>query len=307
MKPYQRIKAFIVFMIFATIRAMQIRCDLVLATSSPLTVAVPALSKRFFSGTPYIFEVRDIWLETLIKIGFIRNRLIIWILRSFEKLVYSKAHHIVPLSVDMEGVIKKSYRQAKTVVIPNISEINRFQSEIYPCSFGADIDLNDKKVILYAGAIARGNNIKYVADLAYKLYQNNSKIIFIIIGVGNEKGMIIDYCRNIGILNKTIFFPEPVPKKCLPYLYSLCTMGSSFVSDNPVLWANSVNKFFDTLAAGKPVLINYGGWQADLIRREAIGYILPPEITGQDVLLFNEYLNNDKLIERTIKKFSNGS
>jgi len=301
MSPGQRLKAFLVFMFFATIRAMKIRCDLVLATSSPLTVAVPALLKRLMNRTPYIFEVRDIWLETLIRIGFIRNRFLIMILRSFEKIVYNNAYLIVPLSVDMETVIINTCNHANTVVIPNISEIIRFQSEIYSFNIDLDIDLKSKRTVLYAGAIARGNGIKYVADLAIRFYRLNPEVIFVIIGVGNEKEMIINYCKNCGILNKNIFFLAPVPKESLPYLYSVCTIGSSFVIDNPILWANSANKFFDTLAAGKPVLINYLGWQADLIQREALGYVLPPRITDQDIFLFNNYINDDNLLEEHSK------
>ena len=296
MNPFERVKVFLVFMFFASIKALQIKCDLVLATSSPLTVAVPALLKRLLSGTPFIFEVRDIWLETLIKVGFLRNRFLIWLLTSFEKLVYRRAYCIVPLSVDMEKSVLAVINNAKTVVIPNISEVNRFQSEIRPFDLGLNIDPKDKKTIIYAGAIARGNGIKYVADLAVIFNKLNPDVVFLIIGVGNEKEMIINYCENSGILNKSIFFPAPVPKSYLPYLYSCCTMGSSFVIDNPVLWANSANKFFDTLASGKPVLINYGGWQADLIKQENLGYILPPEISLQSVESFNNYLNNKTLL-----------
>ncbi len=296
MNPLSRIKAFLRFMIFATFKTLRLEADLVLATSSPLSVAIPALLKKKLSGVPYVFEVRDIWLETLIKTGYLKNRLIINILSYIEKVIYKNANHIVPLSIDMEKSILDTVPTAKTTVIPNISEINRFQASIVNFDIGIKVKPAPYKYILYAGAIARGNGLMYVAEMAKVFIKINPFVIFIVIGAGNERDTIIEYCKNSGILNKNIFFPQPVPKEKLPFLYQIATMGSSFVINHPVLWANSANKFFDTLAAGKPVLINYLGWQADLIKRENLGYVLPPIITHSDIVKFNEYLNNTDLL-----------
>ena len=60
---------------------------------------------------------------------------------------------------------------------------------------------------------------------------------------------------------------------------------------------NSANKFFDTLAAGKPVLINHKGWQAELIEAENIGYVLPAKFDRVEMLKFVDYLNNEELIK----------
>ena len=85
-------------------------------------------------------------------------------------------------------------------------------------------------------------------------------------------------------------------KSELSQLYFECDIGSSFVINIKELWANSANKFFDTLAAGKPVLINYGGWQKDKIIKENIGYVLPPVFKEEDVQKFSIYCQNLSLI-----------
>jgi len=94
-----------------------------------------------------------------------------------------------------------------------------------------------------------------------------------------------------------IFF-EPVPKSQLAQLYHECTVATSFVIPVPELWANSANKFFDSLAAGKPIVINHEGWQAQTIKEYNIGYVLPynfnePETEAR---LFCSYLNSNSLI-----------
>src|SRR5699024_2034549 len=100
------------------------------------------------------------------------------------------------------------------------------------------------------------------------------------------------------VLNKNVFVYDPITKDELPIWYNSVSMGSSFVVDIRELWANSANKFFDTLAAGKPVLINHEGWQADVIRHEKIGFVLPVKISEEAVKEFVAYTHEEDLYER---------
>jgi glycosyltransferase involved in cell wall biosynthesis len=74
---------------------------------------------------------------------------------------------------------------------------------------------------------------------------------------------------------------EKVPKSELPVILGAASMSSSFVRPIRGLWDNSANKFFDALAASRPIAINYGGWQADLLRQTGAGLVLDPENTDE--------------------------
>jgi glycosyltransferase involved in cell wall biosynthesis len=87
----------------------------------------------------------------------------------------------------------------------------------------------------------------------------------------------------------------------LPHLYSTANMGSSFVINIEELWANSANKFFDTLAASKPVLINYGGWQKETIETNDIGYVLPPHLDRDAARAFIEYTRQEEQVRQQCK------
>ena len=63
----------------------------------------------------------------------------------------------------------------------------------------------------------------------------------------------------------------------MPALLSAATVATSFFIDLPEMQNNSANKFFDALAAGKPIMINYGGWQAELLRKTQAGLIVPAD------------------------------
>src|SRR5690554_5938133 len=117
-----------------------------------------------------------------------------------------------------------------------------------------------------------------------------------LIGSGAEKKNIMQLAKDRCVNGKNVFILNPISKKELPLWYSAVSMGSSFVIDIPELWRNSANKFFDTLAAGKPILINHEGWQAETIKTRNVGYVLPFDITEEVAEGFVQYTKNEILV-----------
>ena len=288
MSFFRRIYAFLYFMFFATLRSLKIKCDMFLVSSTPLTVAIPALVKKLIHRTPYIFEARDVWPEVPIKMGVIKNIFLCKLLYGFEGLIYKKASWIVPLSDGMKNNILSRFDiSEKITVIPNISEISRFHLEKKEI-------LSDRssKILLYAGTMGAVNGLRYLVDLAYLTLKIDRTIQYHIYGSGKQESELRKYAIERGVSEVNLFFKGKVSKSELPIVYASATVGSSFVIDNSVLWDNSANKFFDTLAASKPIVINHEGWQADVIRSCNIGYVLPPTIEEVDACKFVKYLNN---------------
>jgi glycosyltransferase involved in cell wall biosynthesis len=298
---FQRSIVFFQFLWFSTVKLLSLKGDIVLATSTPLTIGVPALLKKWFHKTPFIFEARDVWPEAVIAIGALRNKILQKLLYLLEQLIYKNASVIVPLSVDMKHSIvsRNTKLGAKPIeVIENISEINRFQN-----GYLKEVSVLTRKIgitprfsVLYAGTFGRVNGIEFIVALAEKLILVDPSIVFVLIGEGAEKNAIIQVAKDKGVLNKNIFILDSVSKQELPQLYYECSMGSSFVIPVKELWANSANKFFDTLASAKPILINHKGWQKEVIEKENIGYVLPDTISDECVASFALYTRNELLI-----------
>lgn len=301
MSYLQRMWVFFKFLWLSTFRILRIKADVVLATSTPLTIGIPALMKKWFGRTPYIFEVRDVWPEAVIAIGAIKNKMMQKMLYSLEKLIYKNAMAIVPLSEDMKASIDRRYPQYKhktEVVIPNISEINRFQQkDLMNNIIEKTIGFTPRFSVLYAGTFGRVNGIDYVIKLAKQTLNIDSQLVYILMGKGVMKESVRTLAEKEGVLNKNVFILESVSKNDLPLWYASASMGSSFVIDIKELWANSANKFFDTLAAAKPVLINHEGWQANTIRDKNIGYVLPVEIDEKTAIDFVEYTKDSSLYD----------
>ena len=295
---------FFKFLWFSTFRLLKLKGDFVLATSTPLTIGIPALFKKWFGKTPYIFEVRDVWPEAVIAIGAIKNKFLQRLLYLLEKIIYQNASAVVPLSTDMQKSIVNRYPQfanKTSVVIENISEINRFQSIEEEINLDSIVGFKPRFSILYAGTFGKVNGIDKVIDLAKKTLLIDDKLVYILIGTGAEKDNVIQLAKDIGVYGKNVFILNPISKNELPKWYNSISIGSSFVIDIKELWANSANKFFDTLAAGKPILINHEGWQAEIIREYNIGYVLPSIITTEDACKFVEYTLQTNLIQEQQK------
>lgn len=307
----ERIFVFIKFLFFATFKILTIKCDVVLATSTPLTIGVPALVKKLFHRTPFVFEVRDVWPEAVIAIGAIQNFAVKKFLFFLEKIIYSCADAIVPLSIDMKNSIMNRYPriglEKPIVVIENISEIDRFKINHLDQKFLIKnaIGFQPRFVVLYAGTFGKVNGIDFVVNLAEKTLQIDESIVYILMGEGAYKDYVKVLAIEKAVLNKNFFLFDAISKEDLPYWYFEASMGSSYVIHIQELWANSANKFFDTLAAGKPILINYLGWQKDLIEKENLGYVLPEVITDNIAKNFVQYTRDFNLIETQKKNALN--
>lgn len=290
----QRIKAFCKYFTQASIKQFSLDYDIMLASSTPLTNGIPALVAKRFRNKPYIFEVRDVWPGVPIAMGYFKNPIVQKTLYWLEKRFYKKASAIVSLSTGMDTNIKRRYPNDKSVVIPNISEINRF------ADIKKEVDIEvpaNKQVLLYAGTFGNVNGLGYIIEMAAHTLKYSPNVWYYLIGKGKEKEQNIKQAEALGVLNKNVFIFDPVRKSDLPYLYSICTVGSSFVIDIPALWDNSANKFFDTLAAHRPMVINHEGWQADVIRKYNCGYVLPPMVSDEAAKAFVDYMANEELLK----------
>lgn len=296
----KRVYIFFKFMISSTLKLLKLKGDVVLATSTPLTIGIPALFKKWIGSTPFIFEVRDVWPEAVIAIGAIKNVLIQKVLYGLEKIIYKNANVIVPLSTDMQKSIVSRYPKFKCkteVVIENIAEINRFQNIKSDFNLKDFLGINPRFVLLYAGTFGKVNGLHKILELAEKTWKIDKSLVYLLVGSGSEKEKVIQIAEKKKLLNKNIFIKSPVSKNELPHVYSSVSMASSFVIDIPELWANSANKFFDTLGASKPILINHSGWQAEAIFSYNVGYVLPFEITNDVAHEFVSYTQNKELLK----------
>ncbi len=284
----RRIWAFSQFAIQSAIRTATIPADVIFATSTPLTIALPAIYASRWQNIPMVFEVRDLWPELPIAMGAIRGRIPISLARRLEKFAYDNAAAIVALSPGMKaGVERQGYPENRITVIPNSSDLDLFQvpsmvGEIFRSRYQW---LDSRPLVLYAGTFGRINDVGYLVNLASAMLSVDSNIRFLAVGDGYELENIRRQAQKLAVLDTNFFLLPSLPKSEVPGLFSAATIATSLFIDRPEMWSNSANKFFDALAAGRPIAINYEGWQADLLRDSRAGLVLPANEPYKGALL----------------------
>jgi glycosyltransferase involved in cell wall biosynthesis len=138
-------------------------------------------------------------------------------------------------------------------------------------------ELGSGPLVVYTGAFGKVNNLTYLVRLADCVRPLDDQIRFLLVGLGGEVAKIRALAEQLGVLNQTFFMMDAAPRQEMPAILSAATAATSTVLPNPVLWANSANKFFDALAAGRPMVINHEGWQADVLRETGAGLVLDAE------------------------------
>ena len=279
MGSLKRIVAFLKFAILAGPRARSIGGDLVFASSTPLTIALPAIYAAKRLKIPMVFEVRDLWPELPIAIGAIRNRLIIRLTRWLERYAYQNSSRIIALSPGMaDGICKSGYPRKYVKVIPNSCDNTLFYpSDALAQQFRLDHpELGHRKIVLYAGTFGRINGVGFLPELAARLKNKHPDVCFVSIGSGAEFESVRLKADRLGVLQKNYFQYEAMPKTDLVKAFQAATISMSLFIDLPEMRHNSANKFFDTLASGTAVAINYGGWQKDIIKQHKVGISLSP-------------------------------
>jgi len=299
MSFFRRIYAFMVFALNAGRNAISIGGDIIFATSTPLTIAIPAIHAKKRLKIPMVFEVRDLWPEIPVAIGAIKNPILKYLANKLELWAYRHSDKIIGLSQGMcQGIEKTGYPKENIYNIPNSSDISLFQvGNRVGMDFRKKIEwLNKEKLIIYAGALGKINGVGYLVDVAKEFLHLNKNVKFLIVGTGLDEKLIRAKAKRFGCLNNNLFMINKLPKSEIPALFSAATMSTALFLPIKEMEVNSANKYFDTLAAGKPIIINYGGWQKDLIEKYNIGLALntDPSIAAKSL---NELLLNEELIK----------
>ncbi|MCD8400506.1 glycosyltransferase family 4 protein [Tenacibaculum finnmarkense] len=271
-----RLKSFFSFMIKSTYIALKVKnIDLVIATSTPLTIGFPALVLKFFKKIPYLFEVRDLWPEVPIQMGGLNNKFLQKLAIGFEKIIYKKALHIIALSPGMEKGVLKFVSQKKVSMIPNMAKIDAFFPRDKNFKLLESLNLKKESFkVIHFGALGLANGAHTIINTA-KLLKDNNEIEFIFIGGGATEADLIKECDANNL--KNVKFLGRFAMSETAEIVNFCHVSIVSFLDLPILYTNSPNKLFDSLSAGKPILVNSAGWTKDLVEKYNCGFYANPK------------------------------
>jgi glycosyltransferase involved in cell wall biosynthesis len=261
--------------------------DLVFATTTPLTAGIPGIIARWFRRKPFVFEVRDLWPELPKAMGVITNPVVLGAMSVLEWTSYRSANRMIGLSPGIvEGVARTGVAHERIAMVPNGCDIGIFSAPVEPWRPQGvrDTDL----MAVFAGTHGLANGLDAVLDAARELKRRGcDDIKFVLIGQGKLKPGLEARAQREGLDN--VVFHAPVNKAKLVGLMASTDIGMQILANVPAFYyGTSPNKFFDYIAAGLPVLNNYPGWLADMIKEHGCGVAVPPD----DPAAFADALEN---------------
>ena len=265
--------------------------DIVFSTSTPLTAGIPGIVAKFIRNKPFVFEVRDLWPELPEKMGVIKNPIILGLMDLLETVSYKSAKACIGLSPGIIKGIEKKAPHKKTIMIPNGCDFIKYDIE-------HNVD-NNMFTAVFTGAHGIANGLDKVLDAAKILIKNNIHNIEIqFIGDGALKHQLIKRSKDENIFNCK--FLDPMPKqKLFSYLTNNCDIGLMILDNIPTFYyGTSPNKFFDYISLGLPVINNYPGWLADIIKKNNCGIVVSPNDPEEFAKSLIKLKDNTKMLKQ---------
>lgn len=279
MSKIAKLKSFVRFFVKSINEAKKEKdVDIVFATSTPLTVGGVALALKRLKKWPYVFEVRDLWPEFPIQIGAIRNKMLQKLLRKFEKRIYDRSNHVVALSPGMKaGVIAAGTPEEKVTMVPNMSKPEEFFPHEPDIKIAEEFGINLYKFnIIHFGSMGRANGLQYIIEAAKIARERGIKDVeFLFMGDGATLPELQKLTEEYDLEN--VKFLGNHPMKTVSEVVNLCDASITSFLNLPILQTNSPNKLFDSLSAGKPIIVNSAGWTKDLVEQDDCGFFVDPD------------------------------
>jgi len=193
-----------------------------------------------------------------------------------EWVTYRSAHRCIGLSPGIvEGIAARGVAKERIELVPNGCDLTIFAAEQMP--WRPEGVKPEDLMAVYTGTHGMANGLDAVLDAAAELKKRKRvDIKLVLIGQGKLKPHLFERAKQEGLDN--VIFHDPVNKKRLAGLMASADIGLQILANVPAFYyGTSPNKFFDYIAAGLPVLNNYPGWLADLIKEYGCGYVVQPE------------------------------
>lgn len=266
--------SFMVSCVFGLVRAN--RPDYLFIESPPLFPAIPGLLAARLWRTKAIFNVADLWPDSVVQLGLMKDGVMLRAAAWLERVIYQKADYVVAVTRGIERTLTgpKAVPGHRVLYLPNGVDTELFQPSSPDRALQQELGLVGKKVILYAGTHGYAHGME-VALKAAELIRHRADICFLFVGDGSEKNRLVGMAQQLSLPN--VLFLEAAPPVMVSRLYSFAHVGLSTLRDSLLFEGTRPAKVFASMAAGVPVLYSGAGEGARLVEQAGAGLISGPE------------------------------
>lgn len=272
---FWRIVSFFSFMFSSVWAALSVKdADLIMGTTPQIFQAVSAWFVAFIRRKPFLLEVRDLWPEFGVSMGVIRNPVVIALARWLERFLYARATHILVNSpAYKEYMVDRGVPANKITYIPYGTDVDMFNPSVDGLGVRRKLGLEDKFVVLYAGALGQANDI-YTVLCAAKHLNDEKHIRFIFWGDGKERPNLQSEAERLKLDN--VIFAGVCPKKEMPFVIASSDVCLAILQNVPMFRTTYPNKVFDYMAAARATVLVIDGVIRQVIESSEGGVFVEP-------------------------------
>jgi glycosyltransferase involved in cell wall biosynthesis len=248
--------------------------DVIVASSPQL---LTGLAGRWLSAAkrrPWIFEVRDLWPDSIVSVGVMKNNLLIRALHRLEQHLYRRATRVVAVSNGIrDRLIARGVPAEKIGVVPNGVDRRRIADIRGGDGLGDSLKLHGKFVAGYVGTHGMAQGLEVVVHAAAKMQDSGAH--FLLVGEGARREAVMALARQLKLDNIT--FVGLVPLDVAAEHLALCDVVLIPLKRTDQIEITIPGKIFEAAAMGKPMIVSAEGASADLVQRYGAGLVVPPE------------------------------
>lgn len=239
---------------------------------SPLLQALPALLLGRMKGVPVIVWVQDLWPESLESTGYVKNRLVLHLVRKLVQFIYRNTDHILVSSRPFATSISAMAPTAKISYFPNSIDASFCEPDLAPQTPMPELD--EGFCVVFAGNIGAAQAMEVIVEAAAQL-TDAPEIRFVIIGSGSRLDWMRRQVLDRGLAN--VHLVGRYPGEVMPYLLSKAAVLLVTLADQPIFAATVPNKVQAYLAVGRPIVACLNGEGARLIEEAGAGLTVAAE------------------------------
>jgi glycosyltransferase involved in cell wall biosynthesis len=285
---------FIFFMIMAIIASISVKkVDVVIATSPQFFCGFAGTIIKKIKRVTFILEIRDLWPDSIIAVGALKEGFVIKVLRYLEKYMYFSADKIVTLTDTFKEHIKDTGYPGKNIItIPNSFDLDHLEDieRVY-----SQLVKSDKFICSYIGTFGMAHNLEVVLEAA-KLLQGIKGIYFLLIGDGSEKSRIVEKYKEMHLDNVTILPLQPRDKILL--FYKISNVGLIMLRDSVLFKSVIPSKMFEYMAGKAPVIMSMPEGEATaIVKKHNCGVLCDPDSPKKLAESIEDLFNNQEKVK----------
>lgn len=267
------------YMVSAIIASLFIRrVDVVVGTSPQFFTACAAYIAGLLKFKPYVFELRDLWPETIKAVGAMKSSFAIDMLEKLELFLYRRAARVISVTRSFKAnLIRRGIDGRKIEVVTNGVDLSQFKPRPKDAALTKQLGLEGKFVAGYIGTHGLCHGLETLVEAADRL--RGTGIVFLFLGDGARKQHLRDMAAERKLDN--VVFIDSVPKAEVPRYWSILDVSVIHLQKAELFTTVIPSKLFESMGMGLPVLHGVEGESADIVRDEGAGIPFEPENTDE--------------------------